>query len=157
MVFKIKYRLVYLSIARVDSSVPSLSVLFFIIDGRRLGHFSDSAIKCCLLYIVHCTLYSEKCCHLALATGTLPVYFCYSVVPFKCNHIPTAQPAQKVPVLNIEQIIKNNKIKIRLDYPLKREQGNGNDNILLRRVVQAPAVTEISKGPLQQYFGYQII
>ena len=37
-----------------------------------------------------------------------------------------------------------------LDYPLKRKQGN--DNGMLCRVVQAPAVTEISKGPLQQYF-----
>ena len=33
-----------------------------------------------------------------------------------------------------------------LDYPLKRGQDNGNDNIMLRRVVQAPAVTEILKG-----------
>ena len=35
-----------------------------------------------------------------------------------------------------------------VDYPLKREQDNDNSNILLRRVVKAPAVTEISKGLL---------
>ena len=39
-----------------------------------------------------------------------------------------------------------------LDYSLKQGRDNSNGNILLRRVVQAPALTEILKGPLKQYF-----
>ena len=44
-------------------------------------------------------------------------------------------------------------LDVGLDYPLKRERDNGNGNFLLRRVVQAPAVKEISKGLLKQCFG----
>ena len=43
---------------------------------------------------------------------------------------------------------QENSLDVGLYYPLKREQDNDNSNILLRRVVKAPAVTEISKGLL---------
>ena len=48
---------------------------------------------------------------------------------------------------------QENSLDVGLYYPLKREQDNDNSNILLRRVVKAPAVTEISKGLLKQCFG----
>ena len=48
----------------------------------------------------------------------LPVH---TVVLFECNHIPTAQRAQKVPVLNIEQIIKTNKIYGMMTTMIKKQ------------------------------------